>query len=209
VPEAQIRIDFLSTLALCQHDLILNLFRETTADLRNTQFNKLSKRQLLKFIGKAMDALRSLSAALAAKATTGDIAFVSMQYTDEQRAVYHDYIAPLLVSKKLEPMLIEQEQGFPNTLSIADEILRRIDRCSFFIADLTGLRPDVFIEVGAALILKKNVILIAQTDAVPVNNVPFMLRNVKIEFYTSPAELERKLGAALTALLDRRSSPHA
>ncbi|HEX5715859.1 MAG TPA: hypothetical protein VF179_06850 [Thermoanaerobaculia bacterium] len=201
-PYNQLRIDFLNVLSNCQCDLILTLFGETTEDLQSQAFGRMTKRQVAKFTGKAFNALRSLNKASIAKPGRGDIAFVSMRYTDPQRDLYTLVIEPVLKGEGLVPILIERE--FPSHRSIPQEITDKIEQCSIFVADITGLRPDVMMEVGAAQILQKTCIFLADERELPLNEIPFMLKPIRIEFYSSEKELMKKLKAAVVALKNRR-----
>lgn len=195
-PETERRTAVLASLARCQHDIILNLFRESAAEVAANAVDKMTKPQLVKFTSKVFEALRALNMALGSRPGRGDIAFVSMHYVDARRAIYDNVIAPVLRKAGLTPVLIERE--YPRE-GITEAILRRIRECSFFVSDLTDVRPDVLIEVGAAMSLTKKVILISEGPIDP-SALPFMLRGKRIDSYSSGADLERQLRAALEAM---------
>jgi hypothetical protein len=62
---------------------------------------------------------------------------------------------------------------------ILTQILGRIARSRFIVADLTGSNPNVFYELGIAQVVKRNVILLAQN----ADEVPFDLRHLRQVIY--------------------------
>jgi uncharacterized membrane protein YkvA (DUF1232 family) len=72
--------------------------------------------------------------------------------------------------------------------------------------DLTGLNPNVCLELGIAHTLGKNTLVTSQASC--VDTLFPMLRKVRVTRYADPSELEREVAAFLaTAPVVRRSSP--
>jgi hypothetical protein len=194
VAAAQIEADFKNTLALCRYDFVLGLLGETAAQMR--QGTKMSKAQITKFAQKALADIRSLNLALQEQPSPGETAFVSMQFTEQQRRLYNFVIARVLREEGLTPVMIAEE--YPSNLLIPPRIFSQIELCSLFVADLTGVRANVMIELGAAWALQKPIILLAD-EHITVDALPFLLRNARIEFYSSDQDLYDKLHPAVNA----------
>jgi hypothetical protein len=79
--------------------------------------------------------------------------------------------------------LTRVDDGLAGAITITDEIIRRILRCHFVIADLTGCNFGVVLETGLALALKPNarVILLTQDDT---HSLHFDLKVTNIRRYT-------------------------
>lgn len=91
-----------------------------------------------------------------------------------------------------------------NTLGrIVPAIMQRIEHSAFVVCDLTGLRPNVFYELGYAAGLKKPVIQIAREGV----TLPFDVHDHPTLFWRDLATLEREL-AERVALLTRRDTGH-
>jgi hypothetical protein len=71
---------------------------------------------------------------------------------------------------------------------ILDQILTKIQNAHFVVADMTGLNPNVFYEVGYAHALGKIVILLSQKTA----DIPFDLRRHRHIIYRGEVDLLRK-----------------
>jgi len=63
------------------------------------------------------------------------------------------------------------------------EIWKSIQKASLIIANISGLKPDIMLELGVALIKKGRVILIAEKSLDGRSNLPFNVSTLKVEFY--------------------------
>jgi hypothetical protein len=87
-----------------------------------------------------------------------------------------------------------------NTLGrIVPAIMHRIEHCAFVVCDLTGLRPNVFYELGYAAGLHKRVVQIAREGTV----LPFDLHDHPTLFYRDAASLARGLAERIALVMQR------
>ncbi len=196
LPPQQLRSRFVQTLAQCEADFVLELFRETTEEISDEMVGQLTKDQVIKFVRKALQYVRSLIAATS-RPEKGDSAFVSMRFTDQQRDTYRLVIQRVVQDAGLVPIMMADE--YPDH-SLSSAIIEGITSCKLFIADTTGLRPDVMIEIGLALMLSKPMILIADHREIDSKALPLLLRDLRVEFYSSDADLLDKLKKAITSV---------
>ncbi len=70
----------------------------------------------------------------------------------------------------------------PGTDQLAG-IWKSIQKASVIIANITGFKPDVMLELGVALMKKGKVILIAEKALDSKPNLPFNISTLKVEFY--------------------------
>lgn len=103
-------------------------------------------------------------------------AFVIMPFDAELDEVYSDLLAPLLVEVGFE---VRRADDIYNQRNILRDIVQSIADCDLVVADLTGLNPNVFYELGVAHGLGKKVVLLTQS----VEEVPFDLRSYRIIHY--------------------------
>jgi len=186
---------FLVTLAQCQADFVLQLLDKTATEIETELVNNMTDEQVRKFVTKAIRPLLSLLAKDHNRLPqTGKIAFVSMPFTDRCTNLYRLVIEPTLEMAGFEPRMMEQEYR-DELIPVA--ILGDIARSSLFVVEMTERRPDVMIELGAALIAKIPVILLAHRELVQDSEIPFIVRNVRIERYTSEVDLQAKLKSAI------------
>jgi hypothetical protein len=74
-----------------------------------------------------------------------------------------------------------------HTRDIIDVIWEEIERCEYVVADLTGLNPNVFYELGYAHALGKNTILLTQN----LDTLPFDLKHrIVIKYRPNPSGRE-------------------
>lgn len=85
------------------------------------------------------------------------------------------------------------------TGNIIDHVYFRIENATIIIADMTGMNPNVFYEVGYAHGLGKNVILLTQK----IEDIPFDLRAKKHIIYgRSILKLRNELTETVRSILD-------
>ncbi|MDQ1355063.1 MAG: hypothetical protein QG657_5372 [Acidobacteriota bacterium] len=64
-----------------------------------------------------------------------------------------------------------------------DEVWKCIQKASVIIANITGFKPDLMLELGVALIKKSWVIIIAEKSLDGKTNLPFNIGKLRVEFY--------------------------
>lgn len=69
-----------------------------------------------------------------------------------------------------------------------DEVWNNIQRAGIIIANLTGFKPNVMIELGVVLMKKEKVILIAEKALDGQENLPFNINSLGVDYY-EPAKL--------------------
>lgn len=70
-----------------------------------------------------------------------------------------------------------------------DIFVEGIESSAIFIADITGHNPNVMLELGIAMKLNKNILILKAKDS--KEEFPFNIQSVQIQEYTSVAELEK------------------
>jgi nucleoside 2-deoxyribosyltransferase len=89
-------------------------------------------------------------------------AFVVMRFGDPQLdKAYDEAIAPAIVQAGFSPLRIDERK---NPEMIITRVLREIDRSEVVIVDLTGERPNCYMELGYALAKEKELILAIRGD---------------------------------------------
>lgn len=105
--------------------------------------------------------------------------FVIMPFSPELMQTY-ETIKSAASSLKLKVMRGDE---FVGDHAIISEIWDAIRSCRFVVADLTGLNPNVFYEIGIAHTVGKKCILISRD----VNSLPFDLRHLRTSIYSNTA----------------------
>ncbi len=101
---------------------------------------------------------------------------------------------------EVEPALDRDTKDVPGSPAIADAILKKIDSCAVFIADVTPIgqlggkslpNPNVLIELGYAVkaLGWDRVVMVLNGAYAKVEELPFDLRHRRILGYSCPAEL--------------------
>ena len=111
-----------------------------------------------------------------------------------------DYIALYDELKRTYENEFEFTNGgdLDNQQNILQDIVEGIYRADVVIADLTGLNPNVFYELGLAHALNKKVIIITQD----INELPFDIRSYRANEYSLQFNKLPKLKGELTRLLN-------
>jgi len=114
-----------------------------------------------------------------------DFCFVIMPFSDELKEVYEVAVKPAVEDVEDEEVKLtcRRVDEIPGAGNIVKKIVDNIYRAKIIIADLTGLNPNVFYELGVAHALRNNVIMLAQDIQ---KDVPFDLKTYNvIEYGTS------------------------
>jgi hypothetical protein len=94
------------------------------------------------------------------------------------------------------------------TFPIHDAMYEAILSSDIFIADLTGLRPNVMIELGYALHHRKTgrLLLLFNPIAAPADKVPFDTNTFRYEQIGEAADISGKLRAHLREILQKAAA---
>jgi nucleoside 2-deoxyribosyltransferase len=88
-----------------------------------------------------------LADSLRATKKRSDSAFVAMWFHRDMETVYDDALEPALRACGYKPYRVDRDE---HNNRIDDRIIANIRASSLFVADLTGMRPNVFYEAGFA-----------------------------------------------------------
>jgi|GEM_PF-5686452 len=105
-----------------------------------------------------------------------DCVFVAMDFSPRYQHVYDELIEPAVLSCGMTPIRSDRIASAGGI--VFDEILDVMKISQTVIADITGLNPNVMIEVGMAHTLGKNLILMTQDKS-----VPFDVQSKRVIFY--------------------------
>jgi len=83
------------------------------------------------------------------------------------------------VSSTIEEFLYRNKQMY-------EIFVKGIERSDIFIADITGQNPNVMLELGIAMQLNKNILILTSDKT---NKYPFDIQSVRIETYSSKEKL--------------------
>jgi hypothetical protein len=100
---------------------------------------------------------------------------------------YKKYIKEPIERIKIENGNITCESDLDLEISIdnLDETWKSIQRASIIIADITGFKSTVMLELGVAMMKKGRVILIAENSLKGKPDLPFNISTLSVEFYES------------------------
>ena len=110
--------------------------------------------------------------------------FVIMPFRKDFDEVYQQHIKPLIQEQLDSVECIRIDEKPKLSESIVKNIQREITRCTFAIADITGLNPNVFYEIGLAHAQKKKVILIKNKS---IGKLPFDISHLPVIVYDRDA----------------------
>jgi hypothetical protein len=105
-------------------------------------------------------------------------AFVIMPFDAELNEVYSAFIVPALEEVGYSVKRADDLYGQKNILR---DIVEWISKSDLIIADLTGLNPNVFYELGLAHALQRPVVLMTQN----IDELPFDLRSYRVITYST------------------------
>lgn len=103
-------------------------------------------------------------------------AFVIMPFDAELNEIYEDFLAPTLRDVGFE---VARADDLFDQQNILRSIVGSIQQSHLVVADLTGLNPNVFYELGVAHALNRPVILLTQN----IEELPFDLRSYRVIQY--------------------------
>lgn len=193
--EAKARTSLLATLALCQNDFVLELLRAAAGGIQTTQ--SMTGEQLAKFVSKVVKPVLSLLATRPIVRRASNVALVLVASSKEQKRRYEKIMAPILRDAGYKPIMIA-EQFASSSIPIA--ALASVSEASLFVGDVTGLRPDVMIEVSATYVTQLPLIFLCRRSKSAGKQLPVLMQNLHVEFYTSDDDLGRRLATAVGSL---------
>ena len=124
------------------------------------------------------------------------IVFVIMPFSEEHLALYNE-----LEEKFKDQFKFTNAGDLDNQQNIIQDIVEGIHKADIVIADLTGLNPNVFYELGLAHAMNKKVIIITQDiDELPFDIKSYRANQYSLQFNELPkliAELQRLLLGAV------------
>ncbi|UCE74908.1 MAG: hypothetical protein JSV56_04190 [Methanomassiliicoccales archaeon] len=171
-------------------DLYYNLYGKITTKPKGKIIPEILASYRLEKEEEKMDKVKASIKKKEKEVAEGKFAFVLMPFRKKYAIVYTDVIKPAVENQNY---ICKRADDFFTPNKIMDDIERAIRDAAFIIADLTGKNPNVFYEVGMSHILKKKVILLAQS----LDDVPFDLLHWRHIRYNTSKEgligLRRKL----------------
>ena len=136
---------------------------------------------------------------LAAPLTSSRQVFVVMRFGDPQLdKAYDEAIRPAIVGARFSPLRIDERR---NPEMIITQVLREIDRSPVVFVDLTGERPNCYMELGYALAKEKELVLAIRGD----ETLPFDIGGRRIIRWHDREQLKMELVRWLEEISDRLS----
>lgn len=127
------------------------------------------------------------------------LCFVLMPFSEALRPIYDDHIRDVVEGESLSCIRADEIVGVKQ---ITADIWEYVNRARFLVADLTGMNPNVFYELGLAHALGKPVILLAQS----LDDVPFDLKVQRCLIYEFTPRgmkaLEQKLRRTIREIIN-------
>lgn len=109
-----------------------------------------------------------------------DYCFVIQPFSDTFNKRYNDIYSPAIIDAGLKPYRVDKD---PSVDVIIEEIERKIKESSLCLADISLDNPNVWYELGYALALRKNVVMICSNDR--NGKFPFDIQHRNIIQYNS------------------------
>jgi hypothetical protein len=123
-------------------------------------------------------------------------AFVLMPFGETFDPVYSGLLQPALAEAGYE---VTRADSVIDQQNVLRDIVTGIDRADLVLADLTGLNPNVFYELGIAHGLGIATILITQA----IDEVPFDLRAYRVQAYSTRFDLAEDLKSTLREIAEQ------
>jgi hypothetical protein len=139
---------------------------------------------------------------LPVEAVTRPAVFVIMAFDPELEKVYTELIRDPL---EREGFAVQRADSIAEQRNILKDIVRGIVGANLVVADLTGLNPNVFYELGIAHALRKPTVVITQS----VDDMPFDLRSYRVVAYSLRFDEAPKLSEKLIAIGRKLASGEA
>lgn len=121
--------------------------------------------------------------------------FVAMPFADDTADLFHYGIRRAVNSSGY---LCERIDLIPAVGDVVTQIRNRIETAKFVVAELTGVNPNVYLEVGYAWGRRIPTILLIKKDA--ISTLRFDVSSQRCIVYSSIRDLEEKLASELSGL---------
>ncbi len=130
--------------------------------------------------------------------------FIAYPWSASMRSIYKNVsqnlkkkwnvcYGPFLTTEPAEQGRIEDFRN--RNKQLFDRFVTNIQASDIFIADITDLNANVMIELGIAIKLNKNVLILS---GVSKDKIPFDISGLHIEFYKSPEKIGSKINKFLS-----------
>lgn len=116
-----------------------------------------------------------------------------MPFEEPFDAIYASLISPALVTAGYE---VRRADSVLDQQNVLRDILTGIDTADLIVADLTGLNPNVFYELGIAHGLGIPTVMLTQN----IDDIPFDLRAYRVKEYSDRFDKAETLKASLTEI---------
>lgn len=123
-----------------------------------------------------------------------NICFVAMDFDQKFDFLFDEIISRVIIDVGLIP--VRSDRVISAGGNVLDEIVDIIRTSKLLIVDITGLNPNVLIEIGIAHALSKTMILMTQDG-----QVPFDLQPRRVIYYTASAAGKREARKRLSLAL--------
>ncbi len=136
-----------------------------------------------------------------------DRAFVAMWFDKTVRPAYFNGIHPGIARAGFKPYRVDEQQS--NDL-LDDLILAGIRESRFMVADLTGHRPNTYVEAGFAMGLGLPVIFTCKKidfDDGPYKGGPFDINHYPLILWEKPEDIPKQLTPRIVATIDIGPGP--
>ena len=110
-----------------------------------------------------------------------EFVFVLAPFGPKRTAIYNNIIKPVVEDKGF---ICKRADDFKTNTNKINDIIRKIWKCQFIIADLTGLNANVMYELGFSHAMNKQVIMISE-EKYKKNRFPFDIGYIQIIKYKS------------------------
>ena len=99
-----------------------------------------------------------------------DSCFVAMDFSPKYAHIYDELLKPVVQDHGL--ICVRSDEIISDAKSVVEEIVNVMQAARAIILDLTGLNPNVLIELGIAQALRRPMIIISQDSSVPFDVQP-------------------------------------
>lgn len=130
--------------------------------------------------------------------------FVLMPFEDKYRGVYEQVIRPTIESNEIGLQCVRVDE-IKHQGNVIDDIVREICNAEVIVADLSGLNPNVFYELGVSHALTNKTVMIARDKHLPFNLGPYRVIFYK-ETFGGEEKLKRELAQAVLTVLRNESA---
>ena len=124
--------------------------------------------------------------------------FVAMWFAPEMDAIWREGLKPAIEEAGYEPVRLDETE---HNNKICDEIIAKIRRARFVVADFTGQSRGVYYEAGFAAALGLPVIFTCRQQGDDRDALHFDVRQFNTIDYTDAADLRSKLTARISATI--------